>query len=128
MLTPADPAQLASLDAQLTPGRPPASIVAVLDTADVHAETVRGQHTTEAFGRYCRIAVPKLLRRLLDAERDLVTLRAHVARHVAAHDQGDDPTALELLEELRRDGVDLGDDVVAAGEVLEAQAHAAAFA
>ncbi|GAA2439331.1 hypothetical protein [Streptomyces glaucus] len=126
MLTPATPEQLAALDAHLRPGLP-ASIVAVLDTAEVHAEALAGRHTTEALGRYCRTALPMLLRRLLAAESDLATLRAAVAEHVAATDQGDEPTPGELLADLVRRGIDLHADVEAAAAVLEAQAHAAAF-
>jgi hypothetical protein len=55
-------------------------------------------------------------------------MREKVAAHIAAYDQGDDPTALELLEDLRHAGVDLGADVQAAAALLEGQAHAATFA
>ncbi|MER6616345.1 hypothetical protein [Streptomyces xantholiticus] len=98
-----------------------------MDAAEVHAETIRGRHTTEGLGRYCRTALPLILRRLLAVESDLATLRAKVAEHVAAADQGDDPTPGELLEDLKRAGVDLRGDVESAAAVLKAQAHAAAF-
>lgn len=127
MLTPATPGQLAALADQIGPDRAPASIVVVLDAAEVHAETIRGRHTTEAFGRYCRTALPMLLRRLLAAESDLATLRAQVARHVAAADRGEDPTSGELLDACKRAGIDLRVDVETAGELLDAEAHAAAF-
>lgn len=127
MLTPADPAQLAALDAGLSPGHLPAAIVAVLDTAEVYAETIRGQHTTEAFGRHCLTAVPTILRRLLDAETDLATLRAQVARHAAAADRGDDPTMSELLYGCQRAGIDLRPDVQSAAAVLDAEVHSTAI-
>lgn len=127
MLNPATPEQLAALDAQLRPGSMPASIVVLLDAAEVHAETIAGRHTTEGFGRYCRTALPMLLRRLLAAESDLAVLRAQVARHVAAADRGEDPTPGDLFNDCRRAGIDLHADVEAAGAVLDAEAHAAAF-
>ncbi|MEU1592717.1 hypothetical protein ABZ468_07620 [Streptomyces sp. NPDC005708] len=126
MLTPGPPDALADLDAQLRPGAP-ASIVVAVDAAQVHQETVSGRRTSEAFGRYCRTAVPMILRRLLAAESDLAAMRAAVAQHVAAADQGHDPAPAELLEDLRRRGIDLGADVAAAAELLEAEAYAATF-
>ncbi|CAM5237758.1 hypothetical protein [Streptomyces griseomycini] len=128
MLTPATPELLAELDALLRPGTAPlSSLAGAVDAAEVHAETLRGGHTTEAFGRYCRVALPSLLRRLLAAESEVLTLRAALAEHVAAADQGDDPEPGELLEDLKRRGVDLRADVEAAAAVLEGQAHAAAI-
>ncbi|MFE6522278.1 hypothetical protein [Streptomyces sp. NPDC057794] len=97
------------------------------DVAEMHADTVAGRHTTEGLGNYCRTALPMLLRRLLAAETMLLTMRTKVAEHVAAHDQGDDPSARELLEDLKKAGVDLAADIENATAVLEAQAHAAAF-
>jgi hypothetical protein len=126
VLTPATLEQLAALDALLRPASPSTIAVAV-DAAEVHAETIRGRHTTEGLGRYCRTALPPVLRRLLAAESELLALRAAVAGHVAAADQGDDPTPGELLEDLKRRGIDLRSDVAAAAAVLEGQAHAAAF-
>ncbi|MFK0159057.1 hypothetical protein ACIQVK_44185 [Streptomyces sp. NPDC090493] len=129
MLTPATPELLAELDRALRPGTAPLSSLAlVLDVAEVHADTVAGRRTSEALGNYSRTALPPLLRRLLAVETALLTMREKVAGHIAAYDQGDDPTARELLEDLRRAGVDLGADVTAAVAVLEGQAHAAAFA
>lgn len=128
MLTPATPELLAELDALLRPGTAPlSSLVGAVDAAEVHAETLRGRHTTEGLGRYCRTALPSLLRRLLAAESEVLTLRAAVAEHAAAGDLGDDPTPGELLEDLKRRGVDLRADVEAAAAVLEGQAHAAAI-
>lgn len=126
MLTLATPEQLAELDRLLRPASVSSFAVAV-DAAEVHAETIAGRHTTEGLGRYCRTALPMLLRRLLAAESALTVMRAKVAGHVAAADQGDDPTPGELLEDLKRAGVDLRGDVEAAAAVLEAQAHVAAF-
>ncbi|GAA5070612.1 hypothetical protein [Streptomyces similanensis] len=127
MLTPATPDQLAAVEALLPPDRAPVAIAVVLDTAEVHAETRRGSHTTEAFGRYCRTAVPMLLRRLLAAESELDVLRAQVARYVAAADQGQDPAPGELVEDCKRAGIDLRDEVAAAAAVLEAEGRFAAF-
>ncbi|MFI7415289.1 hypothetical protein ACIBU0_42315 [Streptomyces sp. NPDC049627] len=127
MLIPATPEQLAELDGMLRPGTPP-SFPVLLDVAEIHADTVAGRRTSEALGNYSRTALPPLLRRLLAVETALLTMREKVAGHIAAYDQGDDPTGLELLEDLRRAGVDLGDDVKAAAAVLEGKAHAATFA
>ncbi|MFD9395011.1 hypothetical protein ACFWBB_31065 [Streptomyces sp. NPDC060000] len=127
MLKPATPDLLAELDGMLRPG-PPSSFSLALDVAEVHADTVAGRRTTEALGNYSRTALPMLLRRLLAVETELLTLRTKVAGHVAAGDQGHDPTTGELLEELRRAGVDLRADVEAAAQVLEGQARAATFA
>ncbi|MGW2550048.1 hypothetical protein [Streptomyces sp. NPDC001635] len=126
MLTPGPPDQLAALDALLRAATP-ASIVVAVDAAELHKETVYGRTTTEAFGRYCRTALPMILRRLLAAESDLAAIRGAVARHVAAADLGDDPPAGELLEDLKRRGIDLRVDVTAAAELLEAEAYAATF-
>jgi hypothetical protein len=126
VLTPAPADQLAALDALLRPGAP-ASIAVAVDAAEVHRDTTGGRYTTEAFGRYCRTAVPEILRRLLAVESEHAALRAKVAGHVAAADQGHDPTVGELLEDLKRAGVDLRADVESAAEVLEGQAHAAAI-
>ncbi|MGX1268011.1 hypothetical protein [Streptomyces phaeoluteigriseus] len=129
MLTPATPEMLAELDRLLRPGTASLSSLALaLDAAEVHADTTAGRHTTEGLGNYSRTAFPPLLRRLLAVETELLTMRTKVAGHVAAADQGHDPTAAELLESLRRAGVDLRDDVRAAAVVLEGQAHAATFA
>ncbi|MFF4902194.1 hypothetical protein [Streptomyces sp. NPDC001068] len=125
-MIPAEPEHLAALDALLRPSSV-SSFAVALDAAEVHAETLRGLHTTEGLGRYCRTALPPVLRRLLAVESELATVRAKVAGHIAAHDQGHDPTAGELLEDLRRAGVDLAHDVTAAAAVLEGQAHAATF-
>ncbi|SEE82747.1 hypothetical protein SAMN05216483_6679 [Streptomyces sp. 2131.1] len=127
MLIPAKPEQLAELDRALRPGAPP-SFPVLLDVAEIHADTVAGRRTTQALGNYARTALPPLLRRLLAVETALVAMREKVAAHIAAYDQGDDPTALELLEDLRRAGVDLGADVEAAAAVIEAQARTATFA
>ncbi|MDR3081929.1 MAG: hypothetical protein LBV60_13570, partial [Streptomyces sp.] len=70
--------------------------------------------------------LPPLLRRLLAVETALLAMRETVAGHIAAYDRGDDPTAGELLEDLRRAGADLGADVEAAAAVLEGQARTAA--
>ncbi|MFE2181401.1 hypothetical protein [Streptomyces sp. NPDC059455] len=126
MLNPATPKQLAALDALLCPSPPP-TIAVAMDAADVHAETTRGRHTTEGLGAYCRTALPLILRRLLAVESDLIALRSAVAGHVASADQGNDPTPGELLEGLKRRGIDLRPDVAAAAALLEAEAHAAAF-
>ncbi|MFD5856111.1 hypothetical protein [Streptomyces chartreusis] len=129
MLTPATPELLAELDRALRPGTAPLSSLALaLDVAEIHADTVAGRRTSEALGNYSRTALPPLLRRLLAVETAFLTMREKVAGHIAAYDQGDDPTALELLEDLRRAGVDLSADVQAAAAVLEGQAHAATFA
>ncbi|MFF1600750.1 hypothetical protein ACFVYV_25130 [Streptomyces mirabilis] len=125
-MIPATAEDLAELDRRLRPGAPPSFSLA-LDAAEVHADTTAGRYTTEGLGRYCRTGLPMLLRRLLGVESELATLRAKVAGHIAAHDQGDDPTGGELLEDLRRAGVDLAADVTAAAAVLEGQAHAATF-
>ncbi|MFB8120576.1 hypothetical protein ACFC51_32520 [Streptomyces sp. NPDC055962] len=125
MLTPAPPEQLAALDALLRPG-PPAPITAVVDTAEVHAEASRGLHTDEHFGHYCRVALPSILRRLLVAESDLAVMRGAVARHVAADDAGDDPSPGELLDDLKRAGLDLRDDVETAAAGIRAE-YAAVF-
>jgi hypothetical protein len=127
VLIPATPEQLAELDGMLRPSTPP-SFPVLLDVAEVHADTVAGRRTTQALGNYSRTALPPLLRRLLAVETELLTMRTKVAGHVAAADQGDDPTVGELLEELRRAGVDLRADVKAAAALLEAEAHAATFA
>ncbi|MDV6291358.1 hypothetical protein R2F25_38755 [Streptomyces sp. UP1A-1] len=126
MQYPATPEQLAALDAMLWPA-PVSSIVVALDAAEVHTDTLAGRQTTEGLGRYCRTALPMLMRRLLAVESELLTIRGKVAGHIAEYDHGNDPTALELLEDLRRAGVDLRADVEAAAAVLEAQAHTAAF-
>ncbi|MFE4582643.1 hypothetical protein [Streptomyces chartreusis] len=129
MLTPATPELLAELDRALRPGTAPLSSLALaLDAAEVHADMVAGHRTSEALGNYSRTALPMLLRRLLAVETAVLTMRKKVAGHIAAYDQGDDPTARELLEDLRRAGVDLGADVQAAAAELEGQAHAATFA
>ncbi|MFF1284382.1 hypothetical protein ACFVY4_27020 [Streptomyces sp. NPDC058299] len=103
------------------------TLTVAVDAMDVHAETRNGRHTTEAFGRYCRVAVPQLLRRLLDTETEAATLRAQVARHIAAADLGQDPSPTDLLDACRRAGLDVTDDVDAARAVLEAETHAQAF-
>ncbi|QOV40219.1 hypothetical protein IM697_18530 [Streptomyces ferrugineus] len=126
MLTPATPELLAELDRMLRPATPP-SFPLALDAAEVHADTIAGRKTTEGLGNYSRTALPMLLRRLLAVETELLTMRTKVAGHVAEYDQGDDPSAGELLEELQRAGVDLRADVEAAAAVLEAQAHAATY-
>ncbi|MFI8206651.1 hypothetical protein [Streptomyces sp. NPDC085937] len=126
MLYAATPEDLAELDRLLRPSSA-GSLAVALDAAEVHADTINGRHTTEALGRYCRTALPMLLRRLLATETALLTVRTKVAGHVAAYDQGDDPSALELLEDLRRAGVDLRADVEMAAAVLEAEVRAATF-
>ncbi|GHH22374.1 hypothetical protein [Streptomyces lanatus] len=127
MLTPATPELLAELDRMLRPATPP-SFPLALDAAEVHADTIAGRQTTEGLGNYSRTALPMLLRRLLAVETELLTMREKVAGHVAATDQGHDPTVGELLEALRLAGVDLRADVVTAAELLEAEARAATFA
>ncbi|QFG13328.1 hypothetical protein SEA_GILGAMESH_136 [Streptomyces phage Gilgamesh] len=122
----ATPEQLAALDGMLRPSSH-CSLAVALDAAEVHADTVAGRHTTEGLGRYCRTALPMLLRRLLAVESELLTIRGRVAGHVAAADQGADPTPGELLEELKRAGVDLRADVEEAALVLEAEARVATF-
>jgi hypothetical protein len=128
MLTPATPELLAELDAALRPGTAPLSSLALaLDVAEVHADTVAGRRTSQALGNYARTALPPLLRCLLEVETELLTLRTKVAGHVAAADQGHDPAAGELIEDLRRAGIDLAADVAAAAAVLEGQAYATTF-
>ncbi|MFJ4880136.1 hypothetical protein ACIP93_33680 [Streptomyces sp. NPDC088745] len=126
MLYAATPEHLAELDRLLRPGSH-GSLAVALDAAEVHADTVAGRQTTEGLGTYCRTALPALLRRLLVVETELLTLRAKVAEHIAEYEGGDDPTAVELGEDLRRAGVDLWSDVEAAAAVLEARARVAAF-
>lgn len=127
VLRPATPELPAELDGMLRPAAP-SSFSLALDAAEVHADTIAGRRTTEALGNYSRTALPMLLGRLLAVETELMTLRAKVAGHVAAADHGHDPSAGDLLKDLRRAGVDLGADVEAAAALLEAQAHAATFA
>ncbi|MFE6639540.1 hypothetical protein ACFVFT_38500 [Streptomyces tendae] len=122
----ATPELLAALDGMLRPSSP-ASLAVALDAAEVHADTVAGRHTTEGLGRYCRTALPMLLRRLLAVESELLTIRGKVAGHIAEYDQGEDPSPGELLEDLKRAGIDLRADVEAAALVLEAEARAATF-
>jgi hypothetical protein len=96
VLSPAPPELLAELARMLRPAAP-TSFSLALDAAEVHAATVAGRQTTEGLGNYSRIALPMLLGRLLAVETELLTLRAKVAGHVAAADQGHDPSAGELL-------------------------------
>ncbi|MEU1275649.1 hypothetical protein [Streptomyces sp. NPDC005799] len=126
VLTPATPEELAALDQALRPAIPPSFSLA-LDAAEVHGDTVASRYTTEGLGRYCRTGLPLLLRRLLAVETEYAVLRGKVAGHVAAPDQGHDPTLGELLADLKRAGIDLRADVESAAAVLEAQAHAATF-
>jgi hypothetical protein len=125
MLRLAPPEELAALDRLLRPGTP-SSIAVAVDAAEVHRETGDGRHTTEAFGRYCRTAMPAVLRRLLAVEVQYAALRSQVARHIAAADRGDDPSAGDLLRDCWSAGIDLDVDVDAAAAVLDAEAHAAA--
>lgn len=126
VLRPATPELLAELARVLRPAAP-ASFSLALDAAEVHADTVAGRQTTEGLGNYSRTALPMLLGRLLAVETELLTLRAKVAGHVAAADQGHDPSVGELIGDLRRAGVDLTADVETAAALLEAQAHATTF-
>ncbi|MFD6335326.1 hypothetical protein ACFWGI_37895 [Streptomyces niveus] len=126
MLTPALPDELAILDALLHAGSP-ASFTAVVETAEVHAETAGGRHTVESLGRYCHTALPAILRRLLAIESELLTMRATVAGHAAAHERGDEPTLGELLEALSRAGIDLYADVEIAAALLDAEVRASAI-
>jgi hypothetical protein len=125
-MLPATPEELAALGGRLRPATPPSFSLA-LDAAEVHANTAAGKYSNEAFGRYCRTGLPMLLRRLLAAETERLILRTKVAGHIAAADQGYDPAPGELLEDLRRAGIDLTAEAAEAGAVLEAQAHDAAF-
>lgn len=128
MLYAATPELLSELNRMLHPGTAPLpSLALAVDAAEVHADTVAGRRTTQALGNYSRTALPLLLGRLLAVETELLTLRTRVAGHIAAADQGHDPTVGELLEGLRRAGVDLRADVEAAAAVFEGQAHAATF-
>ncbi|RZU28243.1 hypothetical protein EV284_6409 [Streptomyces sp. BK022] len=126
MLKPAATEQLAELAGHLATA-PSGSIATAIDAAEVRAETMRGRHTDEAFGRYCRSALPLILRRLLDAESQLAALRAQSARHVAAADLGDEPSPAELLDGYRRAGVDLAEEIEEARAELEAEAYAFAL-
>ncbi|MFI5990360.1 hypothetical protein ACIBAC_00700 [Streptomyces sp. NPDC051362] len=126
MLRPTPPEELAALDALLRPGTTPSSFSLAVDAAEIHQATVAGRYTSEAFGRYCRSAVPVILARLLAAETELLTLRTKVAAHLAEADQGWDPAANDLFKALRRAGIDLAEEVAAAAAVLEADALAAA--
>lgn len=125
-MIPASPEELAALDRLLRPGSP-SSFSLALDAAEVHADTRAGKYSNEAFGRYCRTGLPMLLRRLLAVETAFLTMREHVAAHVAAADQGEDPAPGELLRALQRAGIDLTAEAAAAGAVLAAQAHDAAL-
>lgn len=91
MLSPSAHEQLTALADELGTGHP-ASPDLVLDAAQIHAAHRAKKYTAEQFGRYSATALPSILQRLLTAESDLVTLRAKVAGHVAAADQGLDPT------------------------------------
>ncbi|MET8696875.1 hypothetical protein ABZV65_30545 [Streptomyces bauhiniae] len=126
LLKPADLEQLAELAGHLTTATS-GSIATAIDAAEVRAETMRGRHTNEAFGRYCRTALPLILRRLLDAESQLAALRTQAARHVAAADLGHDPSPAELLNGYRRAGVDLAEEIEEARALLEAEAYALAL-
>lgn len=126
MLIPAAPDRLAELAALLGPGAP-ASPEVVLDVARACARSARGGYADEEFGRLCRTALAPVLQRLLAAESAAAALRTATARHIAAADHGEDPAPRELLNELAREGIDLGDEIDAAAAVLDAESWAAAF-
>ena len=126
MLKPATPDELAAIAAILGAGCPASSSL-VLDAAEIHARRRGGLLTAHAFGRYCDTALPWILLRLVAAESALTTLRAKVAAHAAAADLGHDPQPGDLLEDLRRAGIDLRADAADAAAVLEAETHAHAI-
>ncbi|MFF4205502.1 hypothetical protein ACFYZ8_33175 [Streptomyces sp. NPDC001668] len=126
MLNPAPLDQLAALTDLLGPARP-ASPDDVLDAARAYARHVQRARGAEEFGRYCAGVVPGVLLRLAEAEATLAVLRAAVARHIAAADQGDDPAPRELLDELASAGIDLQAEVDLAAAVRDAETHTAAF-
>jgi hypothetical protein len=126
VLRPSTPEQLAALADELGTGHPASSDL-VLDAAQIHTAHRAKKYTAEQFGRYCATALPSLLQRLLTAESDVVTLRAKVAGHVAAADQGLDPTTGNCSVTSGVQGSTSGADVTAAVALIEGEARAAAF-
>lgn len=126
MLTPSPPEVLAALAACL--GNQPESLPATArNAAEIHQNLRRGVISVEDFGRYCRTTLPGLLRRLLDAESDLATIRTAVARHAAHDNAGLDPVPGDLLDTLRRVGISLQPDIDTAAALLDAEIRAGAL-
>lgn len=65
-------------------------------------------------------AVGPIARNLLEAETELTTVRALIARLVVANDRGDDHTLSDLRHELKRAGIDLTRDYAAAEDLARA--------
>ena len=65
-------------------------------------------------------AVPAIARRLLNAETELTTIRATLARLLAENDHGDDHSLSDLRHELERAGIHLTPEYTAAEALARA--------
>lgn len=109
-------AALAAALAQQNPATPEL----VQATVEAAAGVIRSGFSGAAVGRMFAGDVRAVAARLLAVEDELADIRRTVARHVAAADAGDDPTAADLLADLRRAGHPLGEAELDAARALHA--------
>jgi hypothetical protein len=77
----------------------------------------------DADARRALLAVPALVRRLVDAETERTVLRSTVARLVAANSHGGDYNLGDLAWELGRAGIDMKAEFAEADALAEATAR-----
>jgi len=92
----------------------PATFSDVTNAAALAEKTLRTADTSPSTARVLARSLLATARRLLDAQDAIDATRAAVARHVAAADAGDDPTAADLLAALAEAGQPIDADTLAA--------------
>ncbi|MFF4751797.1 hypothetical protein [Streptomyces sp. NPDC001270] len=93
-----------------------ATFADVTNAAALAAKTIRTSDTPpRATGRILARALLATARRMLDVQTALDNTRAAIARHVAAADDGEDPSTADLLAILAEAGQPIGADTLANG-------------
>lgn len=114
------PVDLADLT-DYTRGHKPATLGELCNAAALANRTVRHRTPLTPRGEHAlSAAVLGAVRRLLDVEAELATVRMLIASHVAEADAGDDPTPADLLAALDRHRAPLTADELAAARALHA--------
>lgn len=80
----------------------------------------RANRVDDANARLAVVALPSLVKRLLDNEAENATVRSTIARLVVANNRGDDYSLSDLASHLQEAGIDLKDDYDAADDLARA--------
>lgn len=128
-MTHLDPQQRAAIEAELaniSPASPELLQRCVLDALRITRSPNRA--TLPRYALDLGAAAPSVLRRLLDAEAELATVRGTVARVIHAANDGDDYSMSDLAWELETAGVSVQSELDDIEAIRNAEARAATFA